>query len=103
MMKATKPCPFCGAKYGDSHDDWCFIPMSTAIIVSLIIGETLPYTMEELTEAWNIRYEPTCQWKMSGLNFEDTYATSCGGKMIWEPCGVPAHCPGCGARVEEVD
>ena len=106
-MSELKPCPVCGGQPGrflwkqNLDEDSYYISYECnkkdhSVRVS---GDN----DEEAAEAWNTRYEPICQWKVTGLDFEDTYATSCGEKMIWEPYGVPAHCPGCGARVEEVD
>lgn len=98
MKQKLGPCPFCGAKYGDDHDDGCFIPMSTAVIVNIANGNPPLYSTEQLAEAWNTRYEPTCHWEHT-----DHCTWTCSN------CGVETdvlyrywlHCPVCGAKVVE--
>lgn len=103
MKQKPGLCPFCGAKYGDDHEDGCFIPMSAAVRMSSIIGEPSPYSIEQLVEAWNTRYEPTCQIEKvtDGLTPDWWHCLACDG-YIPAPDEI-SFCPYCGARVEKVD
>ncbi|MEG0758814.1 MAG: hypothetical protein RR505_10445 [Raoultibacter sp.] len=50
--------------------------------------------------AWGVvLHEPTCLWVYDSDT--DSWDTECGNKTIWEPYGIPAHCPNCGAKAVE--
>ena len=104
-----KECPFCGAKHDDGHENECFIPMSTAVIVNIANGNPPLYSTEQLTEAWNTRYEPT--YKIIPTYCATGICSACGVEFTASivnnqpPDYVePArYCPSCGVRVEKVE
>lgn len=104
-MDELKPCPFCGgsAKSWHTRDDfWCSGRAGCAnedCYIRPVVRGT-----DELAaiNLWNTRYEPTCHWKENKRDWDDSWNTSCGEYLTWEPFGTPKYCPGCGARVEVV-
>lgn len=105
------PCPFCGSNpvIEGPEERLAGVGIGIGYMISCpnencFLGTNdSPISWEwlsEAIEAWNQRYEPTCQWEYE--QYEECYLTSCGGAYTWEPAGLPDYCPGCGASVEVV-
>lgn len=111
-----KPCPMCGETKAikisncirlEECDSFEYCDKGTFKLVVCDYsnggcGASSGYrpTVQKAIEAWNTRYEPICHWEFK--HHEEIYETMCGHAFIWEPHGVPDHCPGCGGRVKVV-
>lgn len=102
-MPDLKPCPFCGSDKITISDSGSGMYASCRSCDA--IGTHIPYEKDKwdatckAIEAWNTRYQPTCQWKYKTLN--NIYDTSC-GKTLFLDSGTN-YCSNCGKPVEVVD
>lgn len=104
-MSDMKECPFCGGE-GETFESTTF---GFAAICSnrdkcSVEPETPFYpTEQEAVEAWNTRYEKTCNMRDSqwddGQCVWGCKCTECGRKFTYESGITWNYCPNCGAKV----
>lgn len=107
-MSELKPCPFCGNKpdmwYTERIGLWtihCFNEDAHR-------AGAAAKTEAEAIEAWNTRYERTCEGRRCEWS-DEWLCSECGGSLagcMFKPevdgfVQIPNFCPNCGAKVVE--
>lgn len=65
-MSELTPCPFCGGAYREisNHSENCYLKMLSDNFRAFATNdESFQHAEEEMTEAWNTRYEKTFQFQ----------------------------------------
>lgn len=119
-MTELKPCPFChdgGRPYinkeylyrmwvdEDDSEDWVLQESyQVKCMECMTQGPNWFRTEDEAADAWNTRYEPTCNFKPDDAFSIAAVICDCGAH--WFPENDKSrfkYCPNCGARVVDGD